>query len=227
MYFDKVYVPIYDATTGMLPCYQRLQRECVDNLKEVKDCDSVLCVGVGTGNEVNLILDKNNKASVTGIDYSVPSIEKAKDRLDKRGNVSLLVGDARSLPFGDKVFDKVLCIAVMSFVRDRHRATMEIARVLKTGGTAVVTYPSLVVGTGNVFVRQLRSSHNGSVSRLLRFLLYTALYYPMLLFPQEKTESTDKIKQWFCESGMSIIGVSRDPVYGNHIFTLLKREEQC
>jgi len=55
VYFDVVYNRVYDFTTGRLNRYRRLQRMCVGKLG-LKNHDKVLCVGLGTGNEVLHIL---------------------------------------------------------------------------------------------------------------------------------------------------------------------------
>ena len=54
-YFNIIYNPLYDLTTAQLPFYQRLLRACVDKFK-FEGNDKVLCVGVGTGNEILHIL---------------------------------------------------------------------------------------------------------------------------------------------------------------------------
>jgi SAM-dependent methyltransferase len=47
--------------------------------------------------------------------------------------------DARALPFPDHSFDAVLCTHVLQFVRQPERATAELARVVRAGGTVAVS----------------------------------------------------------------------------------------
>jgi ubiquinone/menaquinone biosynthesis C-methylase UbiE len=216
-YFDKVYVPIYDATTGTLDCYHRLQQQCVDNLN-VTDDDKVLCVGVGTGNEVVMVMNKSCSAVVCGIDPSKPSLEIARKKMmNYNGRVSLIEGDAKYLPYPDNSFDKVLCVAVMGFIRDRVQATSEIVRVTKHGGRLVITYPGNGI-PGEVLIKQTLSSAK-SLSNMLKFLFYATLYSPMLLFPREAKETKDGLYRMLTGMGVHNIFVGRDDVYSNYIIT--------
>ena len=74
-YFNFIYNPLYDFTTAQFAAYQTLQTRCIDKL-EFDDGDKILCVGVGTGNEVIHILKRNNNVSVTGVDYSDTALQK-------------------------------------------------------------------------------------------------------------------------------------------------------
>lgn len=141
-YFNFIYNPIYDFTTAQISLYQELQRACIDKLK-FEDNDEVLCVGVGTGNEILQILEKNSQVSVTGVDTSRRALARAHRkalRRDKR--IEAFEMDACKLNFDDESFDKVLCIHVMGFLADDTEATAEIFRVLKNEGQFVITFPS-------------------------------------------------------------------------------------
>ena len=51
------------------------------------------------------------------------------------------IGDAASLPLADRCFDTVICIHVLEHVDDDHKAISEMFRVLKPGGSAIVSVP--------------------------------------------------------------------------------------
>ncbi|MFO8143126.1 MAG: class I SAM-dependent methyltransferase [Dehalococcoidales bacterium] len=144
-YFDSVYNIAYDFTTARLRRFQKLQASCVGRLT-LEDDDQVLCVGLGTGNEIQHILTKNREVAVTGIDYSKTALKKAVRKAISTGrSISLHLMDARQLDFASGTFDSVVCIHVMDFLgdaRDQEKATAEIMRVLKKGGEFVITYPS-------------------------------------------------------------------------------------
>ncbi len=53
-----------------------------------------------------------------------------------------LRGDTLHLPFADGAFDRVICSEVLEHVADPARATAELARVLKPGGTIAVSVPT-------------------------------------------------------------------------------------
>ncbi len=74
IYFNIAYNHVYDLTTARLNHYWLLQEKCISKLKLV-DNDSILCVGLGTGNEVLHIIKNNGKVKIVGIDYSSSEVD--------------------------------------------------------------------------------------------------------------------------------------------------------
>lgn len=147
LYFNLIYMPLYDHTTAQTSPYQRLQRECIGKL-QFEGGESVLCVGVGTGSEMLSILGKSNGVRITGIDKSPQALRRACRKALKRGNkITAMQMDAHRLEFADESFDKLFCVHVMGFLEDDRTATREAMRVLKKGGQYVITYPS---GSGSI-----------------------------------------------------------------------------
>lgn len=141
-YFDFVYTPLYDFGVAQSKPYQRLQGFCLSKLTFKSD-DHILCIGVGTGNEIVKILEKELGVSITGIDTSQKALDRAFMKSLRRGKkIDVLRMDAHTLDFTNETFDKVLCLHVMGFLEDDEKATREIVRVLKKGGQCVATYPS-------------------------------------------------------------------------------------
>ena len=141
-YFNCVYTPIYDFGIAQSTPYKRLQAFCLDKLT-FKSSDHILCIGVGTGNEIIKILEKENDVSIIGIDTSQKALDRAYRKSLRHGKkINILQMDAHKLEFADETFDKVLCLHVMGFLENDERATQEILRVLKKGGQCVATYPS-------------------------------------------------------------------------------------
>jgi len=99
--------------------------------------DRVLEVGVGTG--INATLYPSD-CSVTGIDLSSSMLEKARDRVARKGvhNVRLLQMDAANLKFADDAFDIVYAPYVISVVPDPVTVTREMFRVCRPGGRIVI-----------------------------------------------------------------------------------------
>ena len=123
VYFNFVYNPVYDFTTARLNRYRRLQRTCVGKL-EFRDNDAVLCVGLGTGNEIFYILQMNRNVNIVGVDYSNTALQKAYKKASGLGKeIEVLTMDARRLEFAAESFDKVLCLHVMDFVEDNRDVT--------------------------------------------------------------------------------------------------------
>ncbi len=94
-------------------------------------------LGVGTG----LSLDAYpTHCHVTGIDLAPDMLEKAQDRVNRRGwrHISLAQGDALNLNFPDNTFDYVTAFHVVSVVPDPRRMMEEVQRVCRPGGQVVI-----------------------------------------------------------------------------------------
>jgi phosphatidylethanolamine/phosphatidyl-N-methylethanolamine N-methyltransferase len=124
----------YDLTFG-----PALHPGRVDAIKRmaIKRGDRVLEVGVGTG--INAALYPTD-CSVTGIDLSSSMLEKARERVARKGvrNVRLLQMDAANLKFTDDTFDIVYAPYVISVVPDPVAVTREMVRVCRPGGRIVI-----------------------------------------------------------------------------------------
>src|SRR5262245_19253778 len=90
--------------------------------------DKVLEVGIGTG--INAPLYPRN-CHVTGIDFSASMLDKARERVARKGlrNVLLHEMDAANLSFADESFDVVYAPYVISVVPDPVRVVREMCRV--------------------------------------------------------------------------------------------------
>jgi phosphatidylethanolamine/phosphatidyl-N-methylethanolamine N-methyltransferase len=102
----------------------------------IKPGDRVLEVGVGTG--INAALYPRDCA-VTGIDLSGSMLEKARDRVARKGirNVRLVEMDAADLKFADASFDIVYAPYLISVVPDPVAVAKEMRRVCRRGGRIV------------------------------------------------------------------------------------------
>ena len=98
--------------------------------------DRVLEVGVGTG--INAALYPRD-CSVTGIDLSSSMLEKARERVARKGvrNVRLLQMDAADLKFADDSFDIVYAPYLISVVPDPVAVAREMRRVCRPGGRII------------------------------------------------------------------------------------------
>ena len=224
-YFNLAYNRVYDFTTAQLNRYQRLQATCIGKL-ELKDNDRILCVGVGTGNEVLRILRTNGAVKIVGVDYSKTALRKAYKKASKLGKeIKVLLMDARRLKFAVGSFDKVVSLHVMDFIKENREATTEILRVLKDGGQFVITYPSDKEGPRlgiNLLKDNIR--HNISSGNYIKaFLLSPArivmlsVYLPLLLRPKQRTYSYRELKAMFTELTTGDFQIEEDPVYQDFI----------
>jgi SAM-dependent methyltransferase len=95
--------------------------------------ERALEIGTGTGTGALLIAREYPSARVRGIDISEEMIRLARKRigLDPEGRIAFRVGDAADLPWEPASFDLVAQLNMPPFFA-------EIARVLRTGGYAIV-----------------------------------------------------------------------------------------
>jgi phosphatidylethanolamine/phosphatidyl-N-methylethanolamine N-methyltransferase len=125
---------VYDLTFG--PALHPGRVDAIERMG-IKPGDRVLEVGVGTG--INTTLYPPDCA-VTGIDFSSSMLEKAHDRIARKGvrNVRLLQMDAQNMKFADDSFDIVYAPYVISVVPDPVAVTREMHRVCRPGGKIII-----------------------------------------------------------------------------------------
>ena len=95
----------------------------------------VLDLGCGGGTYVRLLAGLGYRT--IGLDYSLPSLERALDA-DPGRKGAYLSGEAYRLPFLSGTFDLVVSIGVLQALTDPGRAIAEMARVLRPGGSLVM-----------------------------------------------------------------------------------------
>jgi len=168
----------------------------------------VLCAGVGTGNEIIRILNKNNNLNIVGVDYSRSALNKAiKKAYENGARIETSVMDLRNLRFESECFDKVLCIHVMDFIEDYEKATSELIRVLKPQGEFVITYPAETENPKlaiNLIKDSLRKSvpKESTMKRYFRALaqiLLIVVYIPLLLRSDKKRFTPASLADMFTE----------------------------
>jgi ubiquinone/menaquinone biosynthesis C-methylase UbiE len=120
--FDRV-ADIYDRTRG-LPS-EAMEKLIKTMSAELKDCKRILDVGVGTGR----FAEPLQKAGfdIVGIDISKKMMIKAKGK----GVQNLLLADATSIPFMDKVFDAAISVHVLHLISKWKKTLKEVCRVTR------------------------------------------------------------------------------------------------
>lgn len=118
----------------------RIRREKVLSLFDAPG-GTVLDVGCGPGVMVNEMLQRG--CSFWGVDPSPKMIDMCRNRFREGERVHFVLGDAMRLELPDGFFDAVLCMGVADALRDRRLAVREMLRVLKPGGTLIVTFTNL------------------------------------------------------------------------------------
>jgi ubiquinone/menaquinone biosynthesis C-methylase UbiE len=111
-------------------------------VKKIKDAlpkgGDVLEVAPGPG-YLALELAKSNIYKVTGLEISKTFIEIAQDNAKKANvDVQFRQGNASEMPFEDKTFDFIICVAAFKNFSQPVEAIREMYRVLKPGGKACI-----------------------------------------------------------------------------------------
>jgi ubiquinone/menaquinone biosynthesis C-methylase UbiE len=233
VYFDYVYNPVYDFIATYPIRYQKLHQICIDKL-ELNDGDIVLCVGVGTGNEINYLFRTNKNINIVGVDLSRNALKRAHRKAAESGREIVLQRmDATCLDFPPESFDRVACIHLMDFVRDNKNITKEILRVLKCGGRFVITYPSYKEGLrlGLSLVRDnIRTSTNYGKSRIFAILKSLIrvpvgiVYLPLMIRPGKKSYTRSELEVITASLGVNEYNIEEDMVYNDFIVSGKKME---
>ena len=96
----------------------------------------VLDVATGTGAVAERLVRRYG-CRVTGIDQSADMLAAARERLERAGvagRVTLVEGEAESLPFPDAAFDALTVTYLLRYVDDPAAVLRELARVVRPGG---------------------------------------------------------------------------------------------
>ena len=178
-----------------------------------KKTDLVLDVGCGNGDPT--LQYSHFVKKIIGTDYSEKMIEKAREKAKKMKiiNVEFLYADARSLPFLDGTFDKVIISRVLINLPDvvsKEKIIREAARVLKKGGLCILLEATL---QGHKNTNKIRRKfglndlkkhwHNAYVDeetmsefiqkffnivstyRFSTYMFISKLLYPLIIVPRE------------------------------------------
>ncbi|MGE3508190.1 MAG: class I SAM-dependent methyltransferase [Vicinamibacterales bacterium] len=130
--YDKL-AKVYDFTFG--PTLHPGRVQAIQRMG-IRQGDRILEVGVGTGINASLY---PRDCAVTGIDLSSSMLEKAHERIARKGikNVRLLEMDAANMTIADSSFDIVYAPYLISVVPDPVAVAREMGRVCRTGGRII------------------------------------------------------------------------------------------
>ena len=112
----------------------RLWKKALIDLMNIQLTDTIIDVGSGTGDLIDLILSKKKTNSIYSIDLNDEMLQYVKKRF-KNKNVHFVKANAENLPFKNNFFDKYIVSFCLRNVTDIKKALNEALRILKPGGT--------------------------------------------------------------------------------------------
>jgi Methylase involved in ubiquinone/menaquinone biosynthesis len=114
------------------------QREVL-RLLSLRPGERVLDIGSGPGQQTSeMAAAVGASGSVLGIDTSESMIAIARQRCREQRGVDFQLARATELPFKDSAFDAVVCTQVYEYVAEIETALLELYRVLRPGGRALI-----------------------------------------------------------------------------------------
>jgi ubiquinone/menaquinone biosynthesis C-methylase UbiE len=134
-YFEKISSDYSNTPAGK---YTKPMHHALIQELHGKNFKTLLDVGCGNGTFLSMVLNKFD-VGVSGIDISPGMIEKSKELLD--GRADLKVGDSDRLPWNNKSFDIVSCIASFHHYPSPKLVLKEMKRVLMPGGMLIMADP--------------------------------------------------------------------------------------
>jgi 2-polyprenyl-3-methyl-5-hydroxy-6-metoxy-1,4-benzoquinol methylase len=119
----------------------------------IKPGDALLDAGCGYCYHATRLA--RSGAKITAVDFSSPALDEAANTIKDAGieqQVTLQQADLTSLPFPNASFDFVVSWGVLMHIPELETALCELARVLKPGGTLVLS--EINMRSPDIFIRE-------------------------------------------------------------------------
>jgi ubiquinone/menaquinone biosynthesis C-methylase UbiE len=123
------------------PAYALRSRLICQKIIEKKP-QSILDAGCGRGFYVKLFAKLEGIRTIAGVDINPDYVAQAKEITNNFPQVQIQHASLETLPFANASFDFIVCSEVIEHVPDESKVLRELHRVLKPGGTLVVTVPN-------------------------------------------------------------------------------------
>ena len=128
---------------GLLYDYLRKAQSNVISILDIKENNTFLDIGCGTGKAVGLAAKAAGyKGSFYGIDLSEAMIEKARTNFLQQENIHFIQCNAVSIPLNDNSFDFIICTNSFHHYLHPEKVMNEIFRLLKSGGKVFILDPA-------------------------------------------------------------------------------------
>jgi phosphatidylethanolamine/phosphatidyl-N-methylethanolamine N-methyltransferase len=176
------WAPVYDLTFGRITEGGRVLAAAHVNAQG----GSVLEVGIGTGLALEFY---QPHVRVTGIDVSAEMLREAEAKAQKRG-LRHLAGlhqmDARQIAFADASFDHVAAMHVMSVVPEPEQVLNEMARVVRPGGSVLVSNHFAGRAEGWTYMERLAAPLANLLGWHSDFAIERVLCHPKLRLEEQR-----------------------------------------
>lgn len=120
---------------------KRRARRIIEGINPQKD-EKIIDLGCGTGYYLYLLNCLPINLKLTGFDFDKRALDEAKTMLSDE-KIDFVLGDMHKMPFKNNSFDKAVSSEVLEHLSNDTLALKEIFRILKPGGTLVVSVPSI------------------------------------------------------------------------------------
>ena len=138
MYFYESFAESFDSKMNMYDTNKRLEVVFNELLTEDIGNKILLDAGCGTGWFSKFSIQRG--AIVTSLDLG----ENLLAKVALKCKSERIAGSILNIPFEDNVFDVIISSEVIEHVTDTYKAMRELFRVLKPGGTMVLTTPNKI-----------------------------------------------------------------------------------
>jgi SAM-dependent methyltransferase len=145
-------------TVGILNVVRWLEWPAIQRWAAIEPGDRLLDAACGRGS-LTFRLAKRTRTAY-GFDISPQAMRRARRVAQRAGSgVQFATASAEQLPYADGSFDKIVSSSSLEHFRDGGLAIAEMARVLKPGGTLVLTTDNLQSLDDELRERHRRSSY--------------------------------------------------------------------
>ncbi len=150
--FDQA-ASFYDKTRALPEWVSRAVTESIIDLGQIARGSRSLEIGIGTGRIGAPLLQRGLR--VVGVDLSLAMMAELQAKVANQNlRAALAQADANALPFPDATFDCAFAVHVFHLVANWQHAVQEAWRVVKRGGTLLVTYHRRDPQSANVKIRR-------------------------------------------------------------------------
>ena len=154
----------------------------------------ILDVGCGGGANIARLLRRAPKGKVTGIDYSLVSVNKSREVNAKAiaaGRCQVVEGSADELPFEDGSFDLVTAFETVYFWPEIEKCFAGVRRTLKEGGRfVIVNEDDGLSGNNEKWEKMIDGMHTYTPDELRTHITAAGFHNIAVL--------RDEQRHWFC-----------------------------